>query len=1528
MKRIVAIFLVLSATVLTAFAQEDESNSFIVGLIEDSLSSENQQIRLRGIDGLLASDASVEEITVSDRDGAWLTIKDADIIWTRRSLLTGRLKIDSLNAASIEITRPPMSDPGPPSLEAQPFSLPELPVSVEIGQLDVAKIVLGETVIGQAAELGITGSIMLIDGSLDSTLDLTRLDRPGTFRLVTAFENASRNLKVDLSFDEAQDGLVANLLKIEGRPALEMSVKGEGPLEDIDLQLTARTDGKQALVGDLRLREVDDGLGFDADISGELGSLIAPSYRSFFEGESEITATGVSRTGGGFDLSAVELKTAALQLSGDLSTTDDGFLRRAVFKGSLGDGQSQTILPFGNDISIRGVDLNVSYGEDPTGLWEAKLTGDRLVADDITAREFNLLFQGTVDGVETPGARQLSINAIGDLAGLRASTPDLTRALGQRLTFQLASEWKPGSYTIQRARFGGAAARIELEGAVEDFGFQGDVAARIERLAPFGGALGRDLQGAVDLELSGQIKPLLGSFDLTLDGTSRALKLDIAALDALLIGTTDLSGRILRNETGFRTQNVALSNRQIKITSDGVIASDRADLDFDATLSDLRLLTTQATGEVTFKGSAKGEGGTINLSSEILVPEGSLLEKPLEQLNGRFDGVLEGSDLIGELVGSGRLDNEPLSLFADIATQGAAQSLKSLRFSVGPTQLTGDLDRQANGLMRGELDLNAPDIALLATLFLQEATGRANAKLSLSPNALGQNVTASANLADIVFGGVEIGSAVLDAEVENALGVPTLAGTLDFANAIAGGVEFETGSLSAGGRDGRTDFTADVQLVNETKVRSVGALTETETGYDLELSALNIDRNTPLLRLESPTTARISSDQIDLGGLVFLVQEGRIEASGLINGGYEVNLDISDVPLSVANAFRDDLGLQGLLSGSVTLGGPRDAPDLNFDLAALGVSASALEGAELPAFDLTAVGTTTADKVNLAATLTGPQSLDSTIDGTVSFDDMRMELAGQLNAFPLALIDAVSGRQGLRGNLTGQFNLLGTPQKPRVNFNLGGRGISLRAMRENGIAALALSADGSFVNNVVTLPEARITGAESTNFTVSGRIPLKLDGLEAAASGTLPLSVMNVALARNGLAATGTANLSLRASGSLTAPNLSGNMTLRGGTFVSSTANVRLEDVNINANFAGDRLNLTSATARNSRGGTIEASGGITIDPLKGLPIDISTTVRSLRYTDGRLATALANGSLSMTGALMRQSKIAGDVTIEELEFALPQQLGTKKAYSLNVQHVNLTPQVRQTLTRAGISERPGRQQQPDSDIEFDIDVNAPNKVFVRGRGVDAELGGSLKLGGTTRNLKPTGQFNLIRGRINILARRIELDEGFIRLRGNLDPELYLHARTVADDVEANVTLEGPASKPVLAFTSVPDLPDDEILARLVFDRSLADLSALQVAQLATAAGELSGRTGPSFFSQLRDATGLDDLDFETDNQGTTTVRVGKYIQDNIYSSIEADNKGSSRATINLDINQNFTAKGTLDNQGNTSFGIFFEKDY
>ena len=198
--------------------------------------------------------------------------------------------------------------------------------------------------------------------------------------------------------------------------------------------------------------------------------------------------------------------------------------------------------------------------------------------------------------------------------------------------------------------------------------------------------------------------------------------------------------------------------------------------------------------------------------------------------------------------------------------------------------------------------------------------------------------------------------------------------------------------------------------------------------------------------------------------------------------------------------------------------------------------------------------------------------------------------------------------------------------------------------------------------------------------------------------------------------------------------------------------------------------------------------------------------------------------------------------------------------------------------------------------MRLDVNVSAPRKIFVRGRGLDAELGGSVRLTGPVTNIQPVGGFRLIRGRLSILGQRITFDEGTVSLVGDLDPFLDFVARSSGKDITVFITVSGRVSDLKIAFSSQPELPQDEVLARLVFNRGINELSAFQIAQLAAAAAELAGGSGNSLIGSLRSATGLDDIDIVTDAQGNAAVRAGRYISDNVYLGVEAGAKGATKA--------------------------------
>jgi translocation and assembly module TamB len=264
--------------------------------------------------------------------------------------------------------------------------------------------------------------------------------------------------------------------------------------------------------------------------------------------------------------------------------------------------------------------------------------------------------------------------------------------------------------------------------------------------------------------------------------------------------------------------------------------------------------------------------------------------------------------------------------------------------------------------------------------------------------------------------------------------------------------------------------------------------------------------------------------------------------------------------------------------------------------------------------------------------------------------------------------------------------------------------------------------------------------------------------------------------------------------------------------------------------------------------------------------------------------------------------------------------------------HIGESSAVLQTRVRAGVigqgddnGESGGTNRRA---FPLDIVINAPSRIFIRGRGLDAELGGQLTIGGTSANVIPVGRFSLVRGRIDILQQRFELTEGTATLEGDFDPYIRLVATTETDTgTVISIIVEGPAGEPEVSFESIPELPQDEVLSQLIFGRDLQSISPLQAVQLASAISTLAGRGGGAL-DRLRESIGLDDFDVTTDEEGQTAVRAGRYLSDNVYTDVTVTSEGDTEINLNLDLTDEVTAKGSVDQDGETSVGVFFERDY
>ena len=218
----------------------------------------------------------------------------------------------------------------------------------------------------------------------------------------------------------------------------------------------------------------------------------------------------------------------------------------------------------------------------------------------------------------------------------------------------------------------------------------------------------------------------------------------------------------------------------------------------------------------------------------------------------------------------------------------------------------------------------------------------------------------------------------------------------------------------------------------------------------------------------------------------------------------------------------------------------------------------------------------------------------------------------------------------------------------------------------------------------------------------------------------------------------------------------------------------------------------------------------------------------------------------------------------------------------------------------------------------------------MQGRGLDAELGGALRLTGSSAAPQAVGEFTMRRGRLSLLGRRLTFTRGILTFSGSLVPYLDMAAELKASDATAMVIVSGPANNPKFSFTSTPALPEDEVLARLIFGRAMSNLSPLQIAQLADAASQLAGGGGStSLLNSLRDKLGVDDVDIRTNEDGSTAVSVGKYLNDRTYLTIEkGDKAGSGKAAIDLNVGRGIKLRGEASDGGEAKGGIFFEKEY
>jgi translocation and assembly module TamB len=347
---------------------------------------------------------------------------------------------------------------------------------------------------------------------------------------------------------------------------------------------------------------------------------------------------------------------------------------------------------------------------------------------------------------------------------------------------------------------------------------------------------------------------------------------------------------------------------------------------------------------------------------------------------------------------------------------------------------------------------------------------------------------------------------------------------------------------------------------------------------------------------------------------------------------------------------------------------------------------------------------------------------------------------------------------------------------------------------------------------------------------------------------------------------------------------------------------------------------LSRLEARDGGDGRLAGGGAVSLGdpPRVDARIELQDFV-ALRRDD---IVSELGGAVSADGAIGERLLVAGRIENEQTEIRLVSRLPPSVVTVNVVFEDQLHAKEPAAATQA--------QQAGPSWIILDLTIVLPGQVFVRGRGLDSEWGGSVTITGTAASPQIHGSLEPVWGNFDFLGKRFNLEKGKIGIQGIQDVTIDLTASYQRTDFKALVLVSGTPAQPKITLQSDPELPQDEILARVLFDKPTGKLSVGEAAQLAGAAASLASGE-PGVMDKLRTATGLDRLSIggSQESSGLGAVEAGKTIAKNVYVGVEQGaSAASTEAVAEVGITDNLKLRSTTSAEGSNRVGLRWEWEY
>jgi autotransporter translocation and assembly factor TamB len=394
----------------------------------------------------------------------------------------------------------------------------------------------------------------------------------------------------------------------------------------------------------------------------------------------------------------------------------------------------------------------------------------------------------------------------------------------------------------------------------------------------------------------------------------------------------------------------------------------------------------------------------------------------------------------------------------------------------------------------------------------------------------------------------------------------------------------------------------------------------------------------------------------------------------------------------------------------------------------------------------------------------------------------------------------------------------------------------------------------------------------------------------------------------------GQVDIDLHLGGNVGNPLVSGRADMSNGGYQNLDAGTILTDLTIRTNIAGNETLDVTLDASDGADGKLSARTTLRLygdEP----SLELTTRINNATLVRRDDVIAQISGELALAGPVS-DLVLKGRLEIDKAEIRL----------------VNATPP--EVVDLNGIQTKGSPVAETDGNgnsvVSLDLAIKAKRNIFARGRGLDAEWKMDLVLVGDAAAPIVTGSIEKVRGQLELLGRPFDLARGKVTFDGGnrIDPLLDVALEREADGIRGSILVEGRASDPRLRFASIPALPEDEVLPRVLFGQSKQSLSGAQAVQLATGIATLLGE-GPGPLDVLRGAAGLDVLRVDGQSADDASVTIGRNIADGVFIGTRQGLGGQGSAvTVEVEVFNGVVVDTELGQQGGSNIGVTLRKDF